>query len=107
MSPILKHSEEGLKLQAICERLGVDYDDARYTLAKGVIPKGVASGPGKGNHRVFGPREAFLVAIILKIRATGVSTAIAKRIAEWSSSIQLMAVNLGWDWNFAPFSGKR
>lgn len=106
MPKAIQPSEKGLKLQAICARIGVDYDDARYTMAKGAIPKGVASEPGKGNHRVFGPRDAFMVAIILKVRAAGVSTSIAKQIAEWSTSIQAMAAELGWDWQFAPFSGK-
>lgn len=98
--------DTSLKLQAICERIGVDYDDARYTMAKGAIPVGISSEPGKGNHRVFGQSEAFLAAIILKVRAAGVSTAVAKEIADWSKSIQTMAVNLGWDWQFAPFSGR-
>jgi hypothetical protein len=106
MAKAIQPSEERLKLQAICERIGVDYDDARYTMAKGAIPKGIASEPGKGNHRVFGTRDAFMVAIILKVRAAGVSTSIAKQIAEWSTSIQMMAVDLGWDWQFAPFAGK-
>lgn len=106
MPKSLQHSETGLKLQVICERIGVDYDDARYTLAQGAIPKGVSSEPGKGNHRVFGPREAFMVAIILKVRAAGVSMSIAKQIAEWSTGIQMMAVDLGWDWQFAPFAGR-
>jgi hypothetical protein len=106
MAKAIQPSDERLKLQAICERIGADYDDARYTMAKGAIPKGVSSEPGKGNHRVFGSRDAFMVAIILKVRAAGVSTSIAKQVAEWSTSIQTMAVNLGWDWQFAPFSGR-
>ena len=102
----IQQPEEGLKLKEICRRLGVDYDDARYLLAKGALPDGVASDPGKGNHRVFDNRRAFMLAIILKLRAVGISTAVAKDIAEWSETVQGMAVNLGWDWNFAPFAGK-
>jgi DNA-binding transcriptional MerR regulator len=102
----IQRPEEGLKLKEICRRLGVDYDDARYTLAKGVLPDGVAADPGKGNHRIFENRQAFMLAIILRLRAVGVSTAVAKDIAEWSRHVQGMAVNLGWDWNFAPFAGK-
>jgi DNA-binding transcriptional MerR regulator len=102
----IKRPEAGLKLKEICQRLGVDYDDARYTLAKGVLPDGVAADPGKGNHRLFEDRQAFMLAIILKLRAAGVSTAVAKDVAEWSRHVQGLAVNLGWDWNFAPFAGK-
>jgi DNA-binding transcriptional MerR regulator len=106
MSTTSNRSDEGLKLQEICRRIGVDYDDARYTLAKGALPEGVASGPGRGNHRVFESPQAFMLAIILKLRAAGVSTAVAKEIAEWSRHVQGMAVNLGWDWQFAPFAGQ-
>lgn len=106
MSTTVKRPEEGLKLKEICRRLGVDYDDARYTLAKGALPDGVAPEPGKGNHRVFEHRQAFMLAIILRLRAVGISTAVAKDIAEWSRHVQGMAVNLGWDWHFAPFAGK-
>lgn len=102
----LKRPEAGLKLKEICQRLDVDYDDARYLLAKGALPDGIAADPGKGNHRVFEARQAFMLAIVLKLRAVGVSTAVAKDIAEWSPHVQGLAVNLGWDWNFAPFAGK-
>jgi len=102
----IKQSEAGLKLKEICRRLDVDYDDARYLLAKGALPDGIAADPGKGNHRIFEDRQAFMLAIILKLRAAGVSTAVAKDVAEWSRHVQGMAVNLGWDWNFAPFAGK-
>ena len=96
--------EKGLKLQEICRRLGTDYDQARNMLAKGVLPDGVAAEPGRGNHRVLESNQAFMIAIILKLRSVGVSTAVAKNIAQWSRQVQGMAVNLGWDWQFAPFA---
>lgn len=97
--------ENCLKLQEICRRLQVDYDDARYALAKGALPHGVVAEPGRGNHRLFKPPEAFMLAIILKLRSAGVSTSVAKDIGAWSLYVHGMAVSLGWDWQFALFAG--
>jgi hypothetical protein len=105
-TPSISQPAAGLKLKEICERLGVDYDEARYTLAQGALPEGVTADPGKGNHRVFEPSQAFTLAIILKLKAVGISTAVAKNSAEWSWVAQRMAVNLGYDVPFAPFDGK-
>ncbi|MGZ9128183.1 MAG: hypothetical protein ACXW4Z_10440 [Candidatus Binatia bacterium] len=102
----INQSDGGLKLKEICRRIDVNYDDARYTLAKGALPDGIKAEPGRGNHRVFENRQAFMLSIILKLRAAGVSTTVAKDIAEWSRQVQSMAASLGWNWQFAPFAGK-
>ena len=106
MPTLSQNPEPGLKLNEICRRIGVDYDDARYVLAKGVLPDSVVeSAPGRGNHRVFDDHQAFKLAVILMLRAGGVSTTVARNIADWSRAVQGMSANLGWDPEFAPFAG--
>src|SRR5580765_7297437 len=99
-------TETGMKLQDLCERLGVEYDEARYTLARGILPKGIEADPGRGNHRLFDSSQAFYLAIVLKLKAAGINTPLAGKIAEWSRHVQSKSVNLGWDRSFAPFAGK-
>ena len=38
-----------LKLSALCNRIGVNYRDARYVLAHGIIPEGADKKPGVAN----------------------------------------------------------
>ena len=102
----LSSDTDGMKLQTLCQRLGVDYDDARYTLARGVLPKGVEGEPGRGNHRVFTDRQAFYLAVVLKLKAAGITTPLAATISEWSFQVQNMSVNLSGDPQFAPFAGQ-
>ncbi len=97
---------DGSKLQEICRCIGADYDNARYLLAKGLLPKGVEAQPGKGNHRVFDSSQSFQLAIILKLRAAGVTVEFAKEVAQWVKFVQGKSVNESWEWTFAPFAGK-
>ena len=71
----------GIKLRDLCARLGVDYDEARYALARGIVPQGIDREPGRGNHRLFTPPQAYLLAIALKLKAGGVQTPHAGRLA--------------------------
>jgi len=93
------------KLKTICEALGTDYDEARYLLARGAIPAGVADLPGRGNHRLFSAHQALLLAVVLKAKDAGINGAIATTFADWTPRIQQMAQNLGWDPQFAPLLG--
>lgn len=68
---------DGIKLNSLCSRLGVSYRDARYALARGIIPKGIENEPGRGNHRVFDWNQAFHLAVVLKLKAAGMSTPLA------------------------------
>lgn len=99
-------SHHGIKLKDLCDRLAVDYDAARYTLARGILPKGVQGGPGRGNHRLFNHAQAFHLAVVLKLKAAGITTTVAGRISEWSRHVQGISCNRGWDPRFAPFAGK-
>jgi len=101
-----KTSDASIKLKTLCERLSVDYDEARYTLARGVRPKGIKAIPGRGNHRLFDRGQAFQLAVVLKLKAVGITTPLASQIATWSRAIQGTACNLGWDHRFAPFAGQ-
>ena len=102
----LNSDTNGIKLKTLCERISVNYDEARYTLARGVLPKGVKGEPGRGNHRVFTDSQAFHLAVVLKLKAAGITTPLAATISEWSRRVQHMSVNLSWDPQFAPFAGK-
>src|SRR5476651_2791958 len=93
----------GMKLKTLCERLSVDYDQARYALARGVLSKVVKEVPGRGNHRVFNCHQAFHLAVVLKLTSSGISTPLAAKISDWTRRIQRMSVDLSWDPQFAPF----
>lgn len=97
---------DGIKLNTLCERLGVSYRDARYALARGIIPKGIENEPGRGNHRVFDWNQAFHLAVVLKLKAAGMSTPLAGLVSEFAARIQGLSVNLGWDYEFVPLRGK-
>jgi hypothetical protein len=97
----------GLKLHEICGRIGTNYDEARYALARGLLPSGIAAKPGRGRHRRFDPWQAFTLSILLKLKAAGVTTEAAQKIVEFAPTIQKQAVHLGYDFSFAPFVGRK
>lgn len=96
----------GIKLSELCQRIGTNYDEARYALAKGLLPPGTTAKPGRGNHRLFDADQAFTLAILLKVKAAGVSSEVAQRIAMFGRTIQGMARNLGYNPTFVPFAGQ-
>jgi hypothetical protein len=99
--------QQNYKLRELCARLEVDYDEARYTLARGVLPKAIVQPePGRGNHRQFDSSQAFYLAVALKLKAAGINTTLAAEISDWSRYVQGFAQNHGWDHRFAPFAGK-
>jgi hypothetical protein len=94
-----------LGLQELCARLGVSYRDARYVCEKGWLPSGVDPEPGRGNHRRLTPAQAVWLGIVLKLKACGVRTGKAARIAAFADGVKGPARTLGWDWPFSPFDG--
>lgn len=97
---------DGIKLKSLCDRLGVSYRDARYALARGITPKGIENEPGRGNHRVFDWKQAFQLAVVLKLKAAGFHTPLAGLVSEFAARIEGLSVNLAWDPGFAPLRGK-
>ena len=96
----------GMKLQELCDRIGVPYRDARYALDRGILPKGIEADPGRGRHRLFDASQAFHLAMVLKLKAAGVHTPMAGEMAQWATRIKGIAVNAGWDHQFSPFDGR-
>jgi hypothetical protein len=106
MAPEDTFDSRGIKLKELCERLQVNYDEARYVLARGRLPKAITPPePGRGNHRLFNANQAFFLAVCLKLKAAGISADLAATVSEWSPRIQEFAQNGGWDNRFAPFAG--
>ena len=99
-------AEIEFKLRDFCDRIGVTYRDARYALAHGFVPEGIDQDPGRGNHRLFNHRQAFWLAIVLKLKAAGIKPKLAAEMAKWAERITGYSVNLGWEWTFAPFNGQ-
>ena len=103
---VIQKSDIVLSLGQLCGRLELDYDVARYALARGMLPKGVVRAPGSGRHRSFTPAQAYFLALALKINKAGVNLPLAARMAVLARNAQQISVNLGWDHAFAPFAGK-
>jgi len=96
-----------IQLGKFCAALRVRPRDVRYILEEGHIPQGVAEAPNSGTHRQFSPRQAFWLAMIAKLKESGVSVPIAAKIADYSErSLRIVARNLGWDRPFAPDLGR-
>ena len=83
-----------MKLAEFCHRVGAPYRDTRY-----VLGRGVATDPGRGEHRDLDSAQAFWQAIVLKLKASGVKVPVAARVADFAQIgvRQLTEVNLGRD----------
>lgn len=96
-----------IQLGDICERLQVGERDARYVLERGYVPEGVAESPVSGNHRQFGPGQAFWLGMVLKLKQSGIKTPIAAEIADLATkALRHATQNLNWDWKFLPDEGR-
>lgn len=100
-----KQQQACFRIQDLCDRLNVPYRDARYICEKAWLPDGVEREPGRGNHRRLTAAQAVWLGIVLKLKASGVQTAMAAKITAFACRIQDYSCNAGWDWRFAPFSG--
>ena len=101
-----KPTSPRIRLKVLCSRLGVDYNESRYALTRGILPRGIEPEPGRGKHRWFDASQAFYLAIALKLKAAGLHTSLAADLSQWSRHVQGYSANLGWDHNFAPFAGQ-
>ena len=100
-------SEPPLQLGELCERLEVRPRDARYVLEQGFVPTGVEPAPESGNYRQFQPRHAFWLGMVLKLKAGGIKTPLAAKIADYAQlALRGVTQNLVWDWQFHPMAGQ-
>lgn len=96
-----------MKVGEFCDRLGVPYRHVRYVLEEGILPKGVAVEPGRGEHRDLDPVQAFWLGIVLKLKESGVKTPLAGQIADFArDGVRGVAGNLNWEHGFNPFLGR-
>lgn len=96
-----------IQLGTICKRLEISERDARYVLERGFVPKGIEETPQSGNHRQFGPAQAFWLAMVLKVKENGIPVPLAAAIATYGEQVlRGTTQNLGWDWRFSPRSGR-
>ena len=100
-------SDETIQLHDICEALSDGDSDARYVLERGFVPKGVYVKPASGTHRQFSGGQAYWLALVLKLKATGIKTPLAAEIADYATRfIQTVTQNLGWEASFLPTQGR-
>src|SRR4051812_40341314 len=100
-------AEPTLQLGEICARLGVPERPARYVLERGLVPPGIDKSPASGNHRRFGPGQAFWLALALTLRHAGLRTPLAAKVADYATlSLRTVCQQLVWDWQFSPSQGR-
>lgn len=96
-----------LQLGELCACLKVRERDVRYVLEQGHVPEGVEAAPASGHHRQFGPRAAFYLALVLKLKGIGIKTPLAAKIADYAhGALRTVTQNLMWDWQFLPSRGR-
>lgn len=96
-----------MKLAEFCRRIDVPYRHARYVLEQGILPAGVADQPGRGEHRDLDPTQAFWLAVVLKLKASGVQAPVAGQVADFvREGVQGITRQLNWDPGFHPFVGR-
>ncbi|REJ97680.1 MAG: hypothetical protein DWQ35_01390 [Planctomycetota bacterium] len=96
-----------MQVAELTRRLGVPYRHVRYVLEQGILPKGVAESPGRGEHRDLTPAQAFWLAIVLVLKENGVKTPMAGKLADHAArAIPGIAANASWEWHYNPFQGR-
>jgi hypothetical protein len=96
-----------MKVGEMTTRLAVPYRQVRYVLEQGILPKGVNADPGRGDHRELDHAQAFWLAIVLKLKMSGLKTSMAKQVADFAEEgVRGIAANLNWDYRFNPFIGR-
>ena len=70
-----------------------------------MVLSGVYIKPASGNHRQFSGGQAFWFGMVLKLKAVGIKTPLAAKIADYAArSVQTTTQNLGCEWPFLPSS---
>jgi hypothetical protein len=95
-----------IRLGEFCELFEVTYRDVRYILEQGHVPAGVDRAPLTGNHREFAPGQAFWLAIVVKLKASGLKTPLAAKVADYALNLlRGVTQQLNWDFRFHPQQG--
>jgi hypothetical protein len=96
-----------LQIGELCRRLDVPYRDARYVLERGHLPAGVEVAPGHGHHRQLTASQAAWLALILKLKVSGLRVPEAVQVADFArEAVRTVGQQMGWDPAFAPFDGR-
>ena len=96
-----------IQLGQFCAALRVRPRDARYILEQGYVPLGVDVAPNSGTYRQFDPRQAFWLAMVAKLKESGVAVPLGAKIARYSEeSLGTLGRRLGWDPQFGPDLGR-
>jgi hypothetical protein len=96
-----------MKVGVFCRRLGLEPRHARYVLEQGILPVGVASDPGRGEHRDLDSAQAFWLGVVLKLKASGVKTPRAGEIADFArEGVRGDRPELELGHRFNPFLGR-
>jgi hypothetical protein len=91
-------SSPKIQLSEFCSLFDADDRQVRYIIEEGFVPNGVEHSPSAGNRREFGPGHAFWLAIVLKLKQTGLKTAPATDVADFANrGLRSVAQNLSWD----------
>jgi hypothetical protein len=92
-----------VQLGDICRYFGFRERDASYVLEQGFVPAGVDRKPVSGNHRQFGPGQAFWLVMVLKLKAVGIKPSVAAKIADHIAELWRPATqNTNWQDAFEP-----
>jgi hypothetical protein len=96
-----------IQIGELCHRLGVPYRDARYVLEEDLLPQGVEANPDRGNHRQLTPAQAFWLGMVLRLKASGVNTPMAAKIADFAmDAVQTASRRSKWEQGFSPLQGE-
>jgi hypothetical protein len=96
-----------LQLGEFCRRLGIPERAARYAFEQGCYPEGVDEAPGKGDHRQLTAGQCVWLAVLLRLKESGLKLPLARVIADRTrDGVRGVARQLNWDGGFAPFDGR-
>jgi hypothetical protein len=99
--------QETIQVGDLCQRLHVHERQLRYLLEQSHLPLGVEPAPQRGHHRQITAAQAFWLAIVLKLKAAGVSAPRAAAIATRTQELfAKTTATQKWDPTFAPFAGR-
>jgi hypothetical protein len=95
-----------IRLKDFCQLFEVEDREVRYILEEGYVPKGVADHPNTGNHREFGPESALWLAVVVKLKQSGLKTPFSAKVADFAvRGLRTVTQNLSWDPSFHPMDG--